>query len=383
MTGPERGAGREAGDGERDDTGLSLRWLGQAGFALSAAGTSVLIDPWLSPHPDRLLGPPPIDGRGGFSALLATHEHADHLDLDALPELCRTSPGLQIVVPEPLVELVRARIGTGAPTRGVVPGETVQIGAFEVRVTPAWHGVTVADGHSDGGWSATGTSRFVGYAASFAGCTVYHSGDTVLDASLVAFVAALGVDVAILPINGRDFYRERRGSVGNLDAAEALEFSAEIGARTLVPMHYDMARGNTASAGPLVRPRRRARKQCARAVPGARRAVRARHGGGAVMAGTGPPAKAAGRGDEVAAGAAPGVPRCPDGSSLAGEKRLSPGGNLSSTPARAHVDGASSSTELPGLVVFACVAGLETTASLIGDGVRCLRSLPVAPLRAA
>ncbi len=66
------------------------------------------------------------------------------------------------------------------------------------------------------------------------------------------FVAEQGVDVAVLPINGRDFYRERRGSVGNLDAAEALEFATEIGARVLIPIHYDMARGNTAPAGRLV-----------------------------------------------------------------------------------------------------------------------------------
>ena len=155
-------------------------------------------------------------------------------------------------MPQPLVGMVRASVGTGAVIRGVRPGDKFEIDQAQVTVTPAWHGVTIADGYSDGGWRTTGVSRFVGYALTVSGLTIYHSGDTVLDPALVDFVSTLGVHVAILPINGRDFYRERRGSVGNLDAAEALEFASEIGARVLIPMHYDMARGNTAPPGRLV-----------------------------------------------------------------------------------------------------------------------------------
>jgi L-ascorbate 6-phosphate lactonase len=232
---------------------VDVTWLGQAGVALSSNGTTIVVDPWLSPHSDRLIEAPPLTaGRGRFAALLATHEHGDHLDLPALPALVASNPGIEVVVPEPLVEMVRAGVGGGAVVRGTRPGDRLDIARARVAVTPAWHGVTVADGYSDGGWVATGISRFVGYALTVSGLTIYHSGDTVLDTKLVDFVAALGVEVAILPINGRDFYRERRGSVGNLDAAEALEFASEIGARVLIPVHYDMARGNTASPGRLV-----------------------------------------------------------------------------------------------------------------------------------
>ncbi len=232
---------------------IEVTWLGQAGVSISSNRTTILIDPWLSPHPDRLADAAPLTGgRDRVSALLATHEHADHLDLPALPALVANNPGMELVVPEPLVEMVRASVGTGAVVNGVRPGDKLDIARAQVTVTPAWHGVTVADGYSDGGWRATGVSRFVGYALTISGLTIYHSGDTVLHTSLVDFVATLDVQVAILPINGRDFYRERRGSVGNLDAAEALEFASEIGARVLIPIHYDMARGNTASPGRLV-----------------------------------------------------------------------------------------------------------------------------------
>ena len=232
---------------------VEVTWLGQAGVAISSNAVTILIDPWLSPHPDRLVEATPLAGQPGrVAALLATHEHADHLDLPALPALVAENPGMEVVVPQPLVGLVRASVGTGAVVRGVRPGEKLEVAETQVMVTPAWHGVTIADGYSDGGWRTTGVSRFVGYALTVSGLTMYHSGDTVLDTALVDFVSTLGVQVAILPINGRDFYRERRGSVGNLDAAEALEFATEIGARVLVPMHYDMARGNTAPPGRLV-----------------------------------------------------------------------------------------------------------------------------------
>jgi L-ascorbate metabolism protein UlaG (beta-lactamase superfamily) len=51
------------------------------------------------------------------------------------------------------------------------------------------------------------------------------------------------IDVAILPINGRD---PRRKVAGNLNAAEAAALGKEIKARTVIPCHYDMFTFNTA-----------------------------------------------------------------------------------------------------------------------------------------
>ena len=44
---------------------------------------------------------------------------------------------------------------------------------------------------------------------------------------------------------GRDFFREERGIVGNLNAREAVELASRVGARILVPMHWDLFAGNT------------------------------------------------------------------------------------------------------------------------------------------
>ena len=46
--------------------------------------------------------------------------------------------------------------------------------------------------------------------------------------------------MALLPVNGRSFYKLQRGIIGNMDAAEAAELAVAIGAKLLVPMHYDL-----------------------------------------------------------------------------------------------------------------------------------------------
>jgi L-ascorbate 6-phosphate lactonase len=53
-------------------------------------------------------------------------------------------------------------------------------------------------------------------------------------------------------VNGRDFYREKLGLVGNMDAREAVQFAVEIGARVLVPMHWDLFTANTVRPASVV-----------------------------------------------------------------------------------------------------------------------------------
>jgi L-ascorbate 6-phosphate lactonase len=233
-------------------TVATLTWLGQAGFLIEGAGERILIDPWFSPHELRTSDPIAIEALGEpVGWLLATHEHLDHLDLPSLPALARHSGGIRVVVPAPLEEPVREAC-SDVEVVPVAPGDEFTAGAVRVRVVPAWHGVAIQDGYTDGGWSETGVTRFVGYVLRFPGLTLYHAGDTVASDALIEAVRPLGVDVALVPVNGRDFFREADGILGNLDAREAVELAARIGARTLVPMHHDMVRGNTADAGALV-----------------------------------------------------------------------------------------------------------------------------------
>jgi L-ascorbate metabolism protein UlaG (beta-lactamase superfamily) len=106
------------------------------------------------------------------------------------------------------------------------------------------HGVDVADAYSFGQERAGGLYAFVGYVIEAGGVRVYHAGDTVPYDGMEGWLRPLAVDVALLPINGRNAEREAQNLVGNLDHEEAARLAAAIGCDVLVPMHYDMFAAN-------------------------------------------------------------------------------------------------------------------------------------------
>jgi L-ascorbate 6-phosphate lactonase len=231
--------------------------LGQAGFALRAGDDLLLVDPFLSPRESRLLDATadPAALRG-VRAVLATHEHEDHLDLPAWAILAERSPDARFIVAEPLVELV-TRTGI-APERvtGARIGTPIELGYARATPVPACHAVEMDDGYSLGDQEHR-RPRFVGYVVELGGVRLYHAGDSLTDPAIVGAVAALRPDVAMLPINGRDAEREARGIVGNMTPDEAAQLAHDVGAALAIPMHFDTIRGNTGEPGAFVRAMRR------------------------------------------------------------------------------------------------------------------------------
>lgn len=229
---------------------LQLRRLAQAGFVLRAEGTAILIDAFLSPRADRLV-PPRLapEALGGMDAILATHEHRDHLDLLALSALVAASAEARVVVPAPIVDRITP-IVLAERIVGATVGEAIAVGAARIVPVPALHGSTMADAYSFGR-EPDGRARFLGYVIELGGVTVYHAGDSLVYQGQAAQLRELGVDLALLPINGRSPEREARGLVGNMDHLEAADLAATAGIRALVPMHHDTIDGNTGSVAAL------------------------------------------------------------------------------------------------------------------------------------
>jgi L-ascorbate 6-phosphate lactonase len=216
---------------------VALVWLGQASFALRIGGATVLIDPFLSPHPERLVAAPFAASEArDVDLVLITHDHLDHLDDEAVREIAAVSPAAAFVVPEDVVGRVTELGVQRDRIHGLSPDGRVELGTVTVDAVPAAHGVTIEDAYRLG--------PFLGYVVSAGGARVYHSGDTVPFDGLVDRLRALDVHLALLPINGRDAEREAEGLVGNLDAHEAAQLAVDIGADAAVPMHWDMFANN-------------------------------------------------------------------------------------------------------------------------------------------
>jgi L-ascorbate metabolism protein UlaG (beta-lactamase superfamily) len=227
--------------------GRRLTWLGQAGFRFSVDGVELVVDPWVSPHQNRLIPPPPLAlVAEGVDWLLVTHEHFDHLDLEFLPVLLERSPAARVALPASLLPLVEGVVSEERLVP-VEPHDTLDLGGLEVRIVPAIHGVTMDDAYGDGS-AVGGRPRFVGYVLG-SDRRVYHAGDTLATDELTTALQALNVDVALLPVNGRDAAREALGFVGNMNAVEAVELALAVRATRLVAYHWDGFAGNTAPPG--------------------------------------------------------------------------------------------------------------------------------------
>ena len=223
------------------DVGIALAWLGQAGFILRTRSATALIDPFLAPHDGRLyeaaLAPETAEG---IDAVCCTHEHVDHFDAASAPAIAKASPGSVFVVPSPIVDMVTESGIDAARVIGVQPGDPIEVAGMSIRPVPAMHGVTMEDAYGFGEMLSGGLVRFVGYVVDAAGVRLYHAGDTIHYEGMESMLRELAIDVAMLPINGRDPGREARGIVGNLSEHEAAWLAREIGAEVVVPMHHDL-----------------------------------------------------------------------------------------------------------------------------------------------
>lgn len=226
--------------------GVSLWWLGQSGFLVHYDGVCIAIDPYLSDsltHKYAATAKPHVrvTARVIDPALLAmvglvtsSHNHTDHLDAETIGPMRHANPALAVLCSAANIDFAQQRLGM-VPT-GLVSGTPYIHGPFVIHAVPAAHNQREQD--------VAGYERYIGIVVEVGGVTIYHSGDTLRYEGMAELLRQWVIDVTLLPINGND---PARGVAGNLDGAEAAQLAHDIGARLVVPCHYDMFAFNTAS----------------------------------------------------------------------------------------------------------------------------------------
>jgi L-ascorbate metabolism protein UlaG (beta-lactamase superfamily) len=224
---------------------VGVWWLGQSSLVLKAAGRIIYVDPYLQQASHRLTpsacAPEEVTNA---DLVLLTHDHLDHIDPIALPGIALASPGARFVAPRPAADRVAELVGDDARVMAATAGETIALGEVEL--------IPVAAKHEEFDLHPTLGYPFLGYVIRVGGVTIYNAGDTIPYEGLVETLQSHAIDLAFLPINGRDFFRTRAGTIGNFDFREAAEVAVAIGADVAVPVHYGMFAGNTVPVGHFV-----------------------------------------------------------------------------------------------------------------------------------
>lgn len=228
----------------RADAGLAVLWVGHATVLLQMDDKFILTDPVFTSTVGQLskrltepgISPdavPPID------AVLISHLHFDHLSYGSLEMLERKIR--RIVVPEHgLVYLPDfAFDAMELPVWRSYEESGMRVTAVPVRHVGWRYG-------TDAAWM---TKSFCGYVIEYNGMTVYYGGDTGYEAPDFAAARARfpHIDVAILPIGPiapRAFMEHNHE-----DPDEAVRAFLALGARWMVPIHYDTFINSTDAPG--------------------------------------------------------------------------------------------------------------------------------------
>jgi L-ascorbate metabolism protein UlaG (beta-lactamase superfamily) len=205
---------------------VAITWIGHASFLVQFTDLNVLIDPnfanWLfflkriKRSGLKIEHLPPID------LVLLTHAHFDHFHKPTLRRL-----------PHPKVAVMPWGVGDLAHDLGF--GRIVELEWWEsfshakwkVTLTPSshWGARVLRDGHRGYG----------GFMLEHQGRKIYHAGDSAYFDGFKEIGKACCPEIALLPIGAYHPESFRRVHMGPDEAIKAFQ---DLGARSLVPMHY-------------------------------------------------------------------------------------------------------------------------------------------------
>jgi len=183
---------------------MQLTWLGHSSILLKGT-RMVLVDPFIEGGSVAVTKP---------DIVAITHGHNDHMG-EAVALNTKTVA---------ITEIAKYLKTKGVTAEGMNIGGTMVLDGVSFTMTPALHSSSIEEaGPGFSGGSAAG------FVIGMDGISVYHAGDTGLFSDMRLIGELYHPDVALLPIGGRY----------TMGVAEAMMAANFIGAKTVIPIHYN------------------------------------------------------------------------------------------------------------------------------------------------
>lgn len=244
---------------------IGLFYIGQEGYIIKYQEHCYMIDAYLSDYVDRNCCSEDVKWVRNYDApisaeeldfvdyVFCTHAHFDHADPDTLSILAKVNKKAKYIMPAPVANVLKEYGITEENIIRARDGKQMMLGAATVTPVPSAHEQLNQDENGD--------FCEMGYCFQFGDCTVYHAGDCCIYDGLIERLGKL--DIAMLPVNGRDYFRLSRDIIGNMTVPEAIELAEKTNAELLIPMHFDLYDCNCISVSSFVESHKTARSKLA------------------------------------------------------------------------------------------------------------------------
>lgn len=219
-------------------------WLGQMGFVFKFGEEVLFLDVFFTDTESRNIKPFISPEELSADYILGSHDHMDHIDRPSWREIVKYNDKVKFIVPSLFREDLVKDLGIGEErVIGADEGKTLELGDIKLDAIASAHEFLDQDKDSK-------RYPYLGYIIDYKGFKIYHSGDTCLYPGLIDKLKAFGkLDLAILPINGRDGLRYRSNCIGNMTFQEAVDLAGYIEPEYVIPGHYDMFDNNSEDVG--------------------------------------------------------------------------------------------------------------------------------------